>query len=104
MLGAAYMLSRSLWLPMGLHAAWNFAQGEIYDIPVSGNPVHGIVQAKLGGAPLLTGNGFGLEASLTAIVAATLFGVWFLWVAIRKGELMAPRWGPPAPGATPAAA
>jgi membrane protease YdiL (CAAX protease family) len=92
MLGAAYMLTRSLWLPMGIHAAWNFAQGEIYDIPVSGTPVHGIVQSNLSGPPLLTGAGFGLEASLTAIIPATLFGVWLLWLAIRKGELMAPRW------------
>lgn len=92
MLGAAYMLTRSLWLPMGIHAAWNFTQGEIFDIPVSGTKVHGLVDAQLVGPPLLTGNGFGLEASLIAIVVATLFGVWLLWMAIRKGELMQPRW------------
>ena len=92
MLGAAYMLTRSLWLPMGIHAAWNFAQGEIYDIPVSGTPVHGVVEARLSGPPLLTGNGFGLEASLIAIVVATLFGLWLLWLAIRKGEVIQPRW------------
>src|SRR5690348_3688203 len=92
MLGAAYMLTRSLWLPMGIHAAWNFAQGEIYDIPVSGTKVHGLVVAKLTGNPLLTGNGFGLEASVIAIVIATLFGLWLLWLAIRKGELVKPWW------------
>ena len=92
MLGAAYMLTRSLWMPMGLHAAWNFAQGEIYDIPVSGMPVRGMVDARLSGPPLLTGNGFGLEASLTAMVVATLFGLWLLWLAIRRGELIKPRW------------
>jgi CAAX protease family protein len=92
MLGAAYMLTRSLWLPMGLHAAWNFAQGEIYDIPVSGTPVHGMLNARLSGPPLLTGNGFGLEASLIAIVVATLFGITLLWLAIRKGEIVQPRW------------
>lgn len=92
MLGAAYMLTRSLWLPMGIHAAWNFAQGEIYDIPVSGTPVHGVVEARLSGPPILTGNGFGLEASLTAIVVATLFGLWLLWLAIREGEVLKPRW------------
>jgi hypothetical protein len=92
MLGAAYMLTRSLWLPMGLHAAWNFTQGEIYDIPVSGTPVHGLLVARLNGPPLLTGNGFGLEASVIAIVVATLFGLWLLWLAIRKGELMKPWW------------
>jgi uncharacterized protein len=92
MLGAAYMLTRSLWLPMGLHAAWNVTQGEIFDVPVSGTPVHGLVDAKLSGPPLLSGNGFGLEASLIAITVATLFGLWLLWLAIRKGELMQPRW------------
>jgi membrane protease YdiL (CAAX protease family) len=92
MLGAAYMLTRSLWLPMGIHAAWNFTQGEVYDIPVSGTPVHGMVEAQLSGPPLLTGAGFGLEASLTAMVVATLFGIWLLWLAIKRGELVQPRW------------
>jgi hypothetical protein len=92
MLGAAYMLTRSLWLPMGLHAAWNFTQGEIFDIPVSGTQVNGVVDARLSGPPLLTGNGFGLEASLIAIVVATLIGLWLLWLAIRKGELVQPWW------------
>jgi len=92
MLGAAYMLTRSLWFPMGIHAAWNFTQGEIYDIPVSGTPVNGVVEAQLNGPPLLTGDGFGLEASLIAIVIATLFGVWLLWLAIKRGELVKPWW------------
>ena len=92
MLGAAYMLTRSLWLPMGIHAAWNFTQGEIYDIPVSGMPVHGVVDAKLCCNPLLTGGGFGLEASVIAMVIATAFGMWLLWLAIRKGELVRPWW------------
>ena len=92
MLGAAYMLTRSLWLPMGIHAAWNFAQGEIYDIPVSGNPVHGLLVAKLSGPPLLSGNGFGLEASIIAMVIATAFGFLLLWLATKRGELMKPWW------------
>jgi membrane protease YdiL (CAAX protease family) len=92
MLGGAYMLTRSLWLAMGLHAAWNFAQGEIYDIPVSGTPVHGLVTARLSGPPLLTGNGFGLEASVIAMVIATLFGVWLVWRAAKDGQLVKPWW------------
>lgn len=92
MLGAAYMLTRSLWLPIGLHAAWNFTQGEVYDIPVSGMPVDGMVEARLDGPPLLTGGGFGLEASLIAMVIATLFGLWLLWLAVRRGQVMQPWW------------
>lgn len=92
MLGAAYMLTRRLWLPMGIHAAWNFAQGEIYDIPVSGTPVHGLLVAKLSGPPLLSGGGFGLEASVIAMVVATAFGLWLLWLAIKRGQLVQPWW------------
>jgi membrane protease YdiL (CAAX protease family) len=92
MLGAAYMLTRSLWLPISLHAAWNFMQGEVFDIPVSGNEADGLVKAHLAGPPLLTGGGFGLEASLIAIVIATLFGLALLWLAIERGELVRPIW------------
>jgi len=92
MLGAAYMLTRSLWLPMGIHAAWNFTQGEVYDIPVSGTKVEGMLDARLAGDPLLTGFGFGLEASIIAIVVATAFGIWLLARAIRRGELVQPSW------------
>ena len=92
MLGAAYMLTRSLWMPMGIHAAWNFAQGEIYDIPVSGINVHGIFVSRLTGNPLLTGNGFGLEASLIAICVSSLFGIWLLWQAIHRTGLVQPMW------------
>ena len=92
LLGGAYMLTRSLWMPMGLHAAWNLTQGEIFDIPVSGLDEHGLVQAKLSGAPLLTGGSFGLEASVLALIVATTAGIWFVWLAVRRGELMQPRW------------
>jgi membrane protease YdiL (CAAX protease family) len=92
LLGGAYMLTRSLWLPMGLHAGWNFTQGEIFDVPVSGMDEHGLVQAKLSGPALLSGGQFGLEASVIALTLATAAGLWFVWAAIRKGELVQPRW------------
>ena len=36
LLGMAYAWTRSLWFCMGLHAAWNFTQGPLLGIPVSG--------------------------------------------------------------------
>lgn len=92
LLGGAYMLTRSLWLPMGIHAAWNFTQGEIFDIPVSGTSAHGLLTARLTGSPLLTGNGFGLEASPIAISVATAAGVWLVVLAVRRGQLVQPWW------------
>lgn len=92
LLGGAYMLTRKLWVPMGLHAAWNITQGEIYGIPVSGKPVHGLIQSRLQGPEILTGGGFGLEASLIAIVIATAFGVYLIIRAARAGEIVRPWW------------
>ena len=92
LLGGAYMLTRSLWLPIGIHAAWNFTQGEVFDVPVSGLPEHGLLQAKLSGPALLSGGGFGLEASVICLALATATGIWFVWRAARQGEVMRPWW------------
>jgi uncharacterized protein len=92
LLGGAYMLTRSLWLPIGLHAAWNFTQGEIFDVPVSGLSEHGLLKAKLSGPALLSGGGFGLEASVICLVLATAAGMWFVWRAVQTGELVQPWW------------
>ena len=92
LLGGAYMLTRKLWVPMGFHAAWNVTQGEIYGIPVSGHPVHGLVRSRLEGPEILTGGGFGLEASLIAIVIATAFGTYLVVRAVRAGEIVRPWW------------
>lgn len=92
MLGGAYMLTRNLWMPMGLHAAWNFTQGFIWDVPVSGFDQHGLVEAKLSGPEILSGGAFGLEASLIAMVMATAVGVWLVVRAARAGYLVSPWW------------
>jgi membrane protease YdiL (CAAX protease family) len=92
LLGGAYMLTRSLWLPIGLHAAWNFTQGEIFDVPVSGLHEHGLLRAKLGGPAILSGGQFGLEASIICLVLATATGIWFVWAAVRGGHSVRPWW------------
>lgn len=92
LLGGAYMLTRSLWMPIGLHAGWNFTQGEIFDVPVSGIDERGLVEAKLSGPALLSGGGFGLEASVIAMLVATAAGVCLVVLAVRRGALVQPSW------------
>ena len=92
LLGGAYMLTRNLWLAMGLHAAWNFTQGEIFDVPVSGLDSHGLVEARLSGPQILSGGTFGLEASVIAMVIATSAGVVLVVLAARQGKLVQPWW------------
>ncbi len=92
LLGALYMLTRRLWMAIGLHMAWNFTQGGIYGIPVSGLEVQGLLFNTMQGPPLLTGGAFGAEASLPAIVICTSLGLWVLYRAHRKGRFVAASW------------
>jgi membrane protease YdiL (CAAX protease family) len=92
LLGGAYMLSRNLWVPMGLHAAWNFTQGFLFDVPVSGKDMHGLVQAKLSGPVLLSGGPFGLEASMIGVVLSIPLGAFLILLAARRGHIVQPMW------------
>lgn len=94
MLGAIYMITRRLWAAIGLHAAWNFAQGGIYGIAVSGGASSGLLVpgSTKGVSTLITGGDFGAEASLPAMVVATAFGVMLLVIAHRRGRFIAPMW------------
>jgi uncharacterized protein len=93
LLGAAYLLTRRLWLPIGLHAGWNFTQGWVFSVPVSGGDAPlGLLITRRIGPDWLTGGAFGLEASVIAIFVATCAGVLILWRAIKRGRLVAPMW------------
>lgn len=91
MLGALYMITRRLWAAIGVHAAWNFAQGGIYGIAVSGGHERGLlVPGPTAASDWITGGAFGAEASLPAIAVATAFGVGLLAIAWRRGCFVAP--------------
>ncbi len=92
LLGGAYMLTRTLWLAIGIHAGWNLTQGLVFDVPVSGFPVEGAVEAALDGPELLTGGAFGLEASVLALIVAGAAGVWLIWQARKEGRWVSPMW------------
>ncbi|MEY4239271.1 MAG: hypothetical protein RL339_1872 [Pseudomonadota bacterium] len=93
LLGAAYMLTRRLWLAIGIHAAWNFTQGWVFSVPVSGGEAPlGLLITRRVGPEWLTGGDFGLEASVIAMIVATLAGVILLLLAIRGGKLVPAPW------------
>lgn len=75
LLGAAFVATGRLWLAAGLHSAWNFVQGGIFGLAVSGGPSGGVLRSELVGPSLLTGGAFGVEASplatLVCLIAAS---------------------------------
>ena len=93
LLGAAYLLTRRLWLAVGLHAAWNFTQGWVFSVPVSGGPAPlGLLITRRVGPDWLTGGNFGLEASVIALIVATAAGAGMLVLARRRTAFAGPLW------------
>lgn len=84
LLGAAYKWSGSLWLPIGIHWAWNFFQGPVFGFAVSGGErEYSLVQPLIDGPVWMTGGAFGAEASVPAVVFGLAFALLFL-VAWKK--------------------
>ncbi|GAA2426656.1 CPBP family intramembrane glutamic endopeptidase [Streptomyces glaucus] len=89
MLAAAYAATRSLWLPIGLHFGWNFAEAGIFGTEVSGSgATHGLLDASTSGPELITGGEFGPEASVYSMLSGALLTVAFLWLARRRGTVV----------------
>ncbi|QNI33925.1 CPBP family intramembrane metalloprotease [Alloacidobacterium dinghuense] len=68
MFSIAYLRTRALWLPWGLHFAWNASMGLLFGLPVSGLTVFNPVITTNALGPLwLTGGRYGPEGSAIAV-------------------------------------
>lgn len=92
MLALAYMLTRNVWLAVGIHAGWNFTQAFIFGALNSGQQQpNGYFQTTFSGSDYLTGGLFGLEGSavtlVLSVVACAFFLAWILrkrrWLSLR---------------------
>ncbi|UCB52510.1 MAG: CPBP family intramembrane metalloprotease [Candidatus Zixiibacteriota bacterium] len=79
--GLAYFRTRSLWVPIGMHVAWNWTQGSLWGMKVSGTETGSSFLVSLPKGPeLLSGGSFGAEASLITL-AVTACLVLYVWKA-----------------------
>lgn len=91
LLGAAYMLTRRLWLGIGFHIGWNYTQSGVFSGIVSGGDSDpGLIQATIEGPAALTGGSFGLESSLVAFLFCTATGAVMLVLAVQRGHIVPP--------------
>ena len=87
LLGAAYAMTQRLWLPIGLHLGWNFTEGSIFGMSVSGGTTKAsLIIGTLRGHDLLTGRAFGPEASIVAVAICLATSVLLLWRTVRFGS------------------
>jgi membrane protease YdiL (CAAX protease family) len=79
-LAVAYLKTRSLWFPLGVHWGWNWALGSVFGLPISGirffsNP---ILRGHDSGPAWLTGGTYGIEGGVACTVAMIAFTL-FIW-------------------------
>ncbi len=89
----AYLKTRTLWLAFGLHLAWNWVQGAILGLPVSG--ITEITTAPLllptnNGSIVLTGGDYGIEGGIACTIAVIIFILltWFLPIFKPTEEML----------------
>ena len=77
----AFLRTRSMWLPVGLHWSWNWIQAAILGIPVSGNERFAsapVLHAMNVGPGWLTGGAYGIEGGV-ACTAALVISTIVVW-------------------------
>lgn len=81
LLALSYLRTRALWLPWGIHFAWNAVLGLLLGLPVSGLRLFNVdVRATASGPRWLTGGAYGVEASASGAVAIVI-GLVIMWRA-----------------------
>lgn len=89
LLGAAYIYSRSLWLPIAIHFSWNFMQSGIFGAITSGNDNTGsLLTTNITGAELLTGGEFGPEGTIQATIFCLIATGIFMYLNIKEDKLI----------------
>lgn len=80
LLSVLYFRTGSLWMPVGFHFAWNFFLGYVYSMPVSGLPLHGLLDVtEVDPQSRVSGGSYGPEAGLACTIALAIWGAWLIW-------------------------
>ena len=86
---SAYVRTKQLWLPIGLHLGWNFFEGVIFGFPVSGLDIYPLTRIEVTGPVLWTGGAFGPEAGLIILPSLILGALLvYLYTAKRTGKTL----------------
>lgn len=80
-LAIAYLRTRSLWFPLGVHWAWNWAMASLLGLPVSGITdlaPHPLLRGTDLGPAWLTGGSYGIEGGLACTISLVISTI-FIW-------------------------
>jgi uncharacterized protein len=77
-LGAVFAWTRDLWLLIGIHLMWNFMQGPIFGVAVSGNTFASLIKPIIQGSEVFTGGAFGFESGVITIALCLISTIWLV--------------------------
>ncbi|MEE9572822.1 MAG: type II CAAX endopeptidase family protein [Candidatus Neomarinimicrobiota bacterium] len=84
LLVVGWLRTGQLWVPIGLHAGWNFFMGPVFGFPVSGHSAEGLVNNTIIGPEWITGGEFGPEGGIIVLpVILVGFIVLFFWTKTK---------------------
>ena len=75
-LAVAYLKTRSLWFPYGIHLGWNVGLSMVLGYPMSGIRTVSILTTDVAGSQTLLGGGYGPEAGILGI---------FIFITVAAG-------------------
>lgn len=84
LLGLAFVVTRNLWFPIGIHLAWNFAQGGIYGASGSSESPS-LIEMAFFGPNWVTGGATGTDTSAVTIILCVAATVTFALMARNRG-------------------
>jgi membrane protease YdiL (CAAX protease family) len=94
LLAVLYAYTRSLWIVIGFHAAWNVVQGPVLGVIVSGtgSGAPSIFRTSAQGHDLISGGVFGAEASIITVLLLVAATVVIAVALVRRRAVVAPMW------------
>ena len=84
--GMAYAYHQTIWVPIGMHWAWNYLEGGVFGCAVSGTPLNylPLITPKISGADILSGGAFGPEASIICVALGIAISIVYTVLYIKK--------------------
>ena len=86
--GMAYAYHQTIWVPIGMHWAWNYLEGGVFGCAVSGAPLdyQPLITPRISGPDILTGGAFGPEASIICVALGIVLSIVYTVLYIKKKE------------------
>ncbi len=86
MMAVVYYYYQNAWIIGAMHGFWNFAEGNIFGVHISGAPImkETLFSSTVSGSNLLTGGDFGFEGGIICPIVWIAFSLLIVYINCNK--------------------